>query len=65
MATTVHISKNIPCARCAAVASGYKARDLSAHDARCVLWLVATLACARYVRRSVAIHISLWTLLAT
>ena len=60
-----NISKNIPCTRCAAVPSGYQARDISAHDARSVPWLVATLACARYVRGSVAIPISLWTLLVT
>ena len=61
---TTIISKNIPCVRCAAVASGYQAQDIGAHDARCVLWLVAILTCARCIRGSIAIHIALWTLLA-
>ena len=59
------ISKNIPCARCPTVASGYQAQDISAHDPRCVPWLFATLACARCVRGSIAIPISLWRILAT
>ena len=59
------ISKNIPCARRVAFASGYQAQNFGAHDARCVLWLVAILTCARCVRGSIAIHSSLWTLLAS
>ena len=59
-----YISKNIACIRCVTVASGYQAQDISAHDARCILWSVAILTCARCIRVSIAIHISLWTLLA-
>ena len=51
MASVVDISKKIPCARRAAFASGYHAQNIGAHDARCVLWSVATLSCARCVRR--------------
>ena len=48
---TSSISKTISCARRAAFASGYQAQNIGAHDASCVLWLVATLSCARCVRR--------------
>ena len=46
-----YISKKIPCARHTAFASGYQAQNIGAHDARCFLWLVATLSCTRCVRR--------------
>src|ERR1700743_330710 len=45
------ISKKIPCAGRTAFASGYQAQNIGAHNARCILWLVATLSCARCVRR--------------
>ena len=46
-----YISKKLPCARRTAFASGYQAQNIGAHDARCVLWLAATLSCARCIRR--------------
>lgn len=54
-----YISKNTPCTRWTAVALGYQPQDMGAHDMRCVLCLVAILACARCVRGSIVIRISL------
>ena len=51
------ISKNISCTRRTAFALGYQAQNIGTHDARCVLWLVAILTCARCIRGSILIHI--------